>query len=128
MRLFWNLRSFSKTGFLLFFLLPISHSLFSFTLDETLTALAPISKNVTPQFYWDPLFQDGVFNLGNHSCAFSTAAREGETGFIIFNNQELFTVPLPYRNNDKLDFPEAFVVTLKNTFTRALKMTLPVSV
>jgi N-acetylmuramoyl-L-alanine amidase len=56
--------------------------------------------------------------MGDHFGTFSVAAREGETGYLVFDNRELFNVPLPYNNNGNLVFPEAFVDTLRNTFTR----------
>jgi len=96
----------------------ISNSLCALSLDETLNALAPISPSEQAQFRWDPLFRDGVFNIGNHSGAFSIAEKKGETGFLVINNRELFNVPLPYNENGILVFPDAFVTTLKNTFTR----------
>jgi N-acetylmuramoyl-L-alanine amidase len=104
--------------FLLCLLLLIPHFLPALSLDETLNALSSAASNEQAQFRWDPLFRDGVFSLGNHYGVFSTAAREGETGFLVFDNQELFNVPLPYNNNGALVFPDAFVSTLKNTFTR----------
>jgi len=98
------------------FLIP--HSLFSLSLDETLDALSSISRSEQAQFRWDPLLRDGAFNIGEHYGVFSTAVREGETGYLVFDNRELFNVPLPYNDNGSLIFPEAFVATLKNTFTR----------
>jgi len=88
------------------------------SLDETLNALSTISQNEPAQFRWDPLFRDGVINLGDHYGAFSIAAGEGETGYLLFDNLELLNVPLPYSDNGKLVFPDTFVGTLKNTFTR----------
>ena len=99
-----------------FFMLPIS--LYSVTLDETLNTLSSISSGEAVQFRWDPLFRDGAFNFGNHNGSFSVASREGETGYLIFNNRELFNVPLPYNNQGTLVFPEAFVSTLRDTFAR----------
>jgi N-acetylmuramoyl-L-alanine amidase len=98
--------------FAVFSLLP------ALSLDETLNVLSSISQNEPAQFRWDPLFRDGVINLGDHYGAFSVASREGETGYLLFDNLELFNVPLPYSDNGKLIFPEVFVGTLKNTFTR----------
>jgi N-acetylmuramoyl-L-alanine amidase len=108
---------FYKFFFFLCVLLPAPLSLPALTLDETMNALAPISREQA-QFRWDPLLRDGVFNLGDHYGVFSTGAGEGETGFLVFNNRELFTVPLPYSENGSLVFPDAFVVTLKDTFSR----------
>jgi N-acetylmuramoyl-L-alanine amidase len=111
-----------KLLFVLSLLIPAPRSLlFSLSIDETLTALSPLLPSNPPQFRWDPLFQNGVFNMGSHSCAFSAATREGETGFLMFDNRELFPVPLPYRDDDRLIFPEAFVATLKDVFTRSFK-------
>jgi len=92
--------------------------LYAFSLDETLNTIKSISPNESVQFRWDPLFRDGSFNLGGHYGAFSVAKREGETGFLVFDNRELFNVPLPYNSNGNLVFPENFVSTLKNTFLR----------
>ncbi|MCL2265195.1 MAG: N-acetylmuramoyl-L-alanine amidase [Treponema sp.] len=112
-----------KTGIkltiiLYLFVLLIPHSLSALSLDETLNALSAISPNQPVQFRWDPLFKDGIFNVGDHYGTFSVASREGEKGYLLFNNQELFNVALPYNDKGKLVFPDAFVATLKNTFTR----------
>ena len=102
-------------------LLFIPLSLYSLTLDETLNTFSGLTKGESAQFRWDPLLQNGVFNLGEHFGVFSTAAEKGETGFLVFNNRELFNVPLPYNDNGKLEFPENFVVTLKDAFTRSFE-------
>ena len=99
-------------------LFPIPHSLYALSLDDTLSALSAIGTNNQAQFRWDPLFRDGAFNLGDHYGVFSIAAAEGETGYLLFDNRELFNVPLPYNDNGRLTFPDAFVATLKNAFTR----------
>jgi len=65
--------------------------------------------------------QNGVFNLGDHFGAFSTASFKGETGYLIYNNRELFNVTLPYNDNGKLEFPENFVVTLKDAFSKSFE-------
>ena len=103
------------------FLIIIHCSLFtvhSLTLDETLNRLSEISANQPVQFRWDPLFRDGVFNVGDHYGSFSVAAREGEAGFLLFNNRELFNVTLPHNDNGNLVFPESFVATLSSAFSR----------
>ncbi|MDR0444510.1 MAG: N-acetylmuramoyl-L-alanine amidase [Treponema sp.] len=119
-RIFKLLTANCSLFFILCSLLP-APSLHSLSFDETLTELEFISPGTIPEFQWDPLFQDGVFNMGDHSGAFFTAEKEGETGFLLFDNRELFTVPLPYHDNGKLVFPEAFVVTLKDVFTRSFE-------
>jgi len=102
----------------IFLLLLIPYSLFALTLDETINRLTAISNSQSIQFRWDPLFRDGVFNMGEHYGAFSVANKQGETGYLLFNNQELFNVALPYNENGRLVFPESFVTTLSSTFTR----------
>ncbi|MCL2441881.1 MAG: N-acetylmuramoyl-L-alanine amidase [Treponema sp.] len=94
------------------------HYLNALTLDETLNALSAVSTNHSVQFRWDPLFRDGSFNIGEHYGTFSVAARSGETGYLIINNRELFNVALPYNESGRLVFPESFVSTLKDIFTR----------
>jgi len=103
-----------------FFLLSSFFSLYSLSLDETLSSLSSISTNEA-QFRWDPLLKDGVFNMGDHYGVFSTAAKEGEDGYLVFDNRELFNVPMPYNENGSLIFPENFVVTLKDAFSKSLE-------
>jgi N-acetylmuramoyl-L-alanine amidase len=98
-----------------------AHALFSLTLDETLSELAPVSKNEEAQFRWDPLLQDGIFNIGDHYGAFSIAAKEGENGFLLFDNRELFNVPLPFSTNGNLTFPDPFVGALKDAFRQSFE-------
>ncbi|GBU29062.1 N-acetylmuramoyl-L-alanine amidase [Treponema sp. R8-4-B8] len=107
-----------KLLFVFFIFIIQSASLYAFSLDETLNAIKSISPNESVQFRWDPLFRDGSFNLGGHFGTFSVASREGETGFLVFDNSELFNVSLPYNSGGTLVFPENFVSTLKNTFLR----------
>jgi len=106
-----------KSFCVLFIIIQFS-SLYALTLDETISAIKTISPNETVQFRWDPLFRDGSFKLGEHYGSFSAAAKEGETGYLVFDNRELFNVPLPYNNSGHLIFPDNFVSTLKNTFAR----------
>jgi len=111
----------TKLIFIFCLLFVISFSLYSLTLDETLNTLSGVSKGEAAQFRWDPLLQNGVFNLGDHFGTFSTASAKGESGFLLFNNRELFNVPLPYNEGGKLEFPETFVVTLKDAFTKSFE-------
>ena len=101
-------------SYFLFFISPL-HAL---TLDETINSLKTIAPNQAVHFRWDPLFRDGVFNFGDHYGTFSVAKGSGETGFLLFNNRELFNVPLPYNDNGALVFPDPFVSALKAAFTR----------
>ena len=101
----------------------IATSLFPMTLDETLSALRQVSRVAenNPEFRWDPFFRDGVFRMGRHSGAFSAASAEGERGFLIFDNRDIYTVPLPYHRNNELVFPESFVLTLRDAFARYIE-------
>ena len=105
---------------LFIFILFFFHSslIFPFSIDDTLNLLSSISSNESVQFRWDPLFREGVFYFGSHYGSFYVAADEGENGYLLFNNRELFNVPLPYSDNGILIFPDSFVDTLKNNFTR----------
>jgi N-acetylmuramoyl-L-alanine amidase len=105
-------------SFCIFYLIIQCTSLHALSLDETISAIKSISPNESVQFRWDPLFRDGSFNLGDHYGAFSVANRDGETGYLVFDNRELFNVTLPYNSNGNLVFPENFVSTLKNAFLR----------
>jgi N-acetylmuramoyl-L-alanine amidase len=102
----------------IFFVIFQSASLYALTLDETINTIKSISPNEQVQFRWDPLFKDGSFMLGEHFGTFSAAAKEGETGYLVFDNRELFNVTLPYNNSGVLVFPDNFVSTLKSTFAR----------
>jgi len=108
---------------LIFFLILIAHCplLHSLSLDETLSELSPLSQSNNAQFRWDPLLQDGVFNIGDHYGAFSIAAKEGENGFLLFDNRELFSVPLPFSTNGNLTFPDPFVGALKDAFRQSFE-------
>jgi len=88
------------------------------SLDETITEIQSISPDYSTQFRWDPLFKNGVFKFGDHSGSFSVSVKEGDTGYLLINNQELYNVPLPFSNGGQLVFPDGFITTLKNTFLR----------
>ena len=107
-----------KLLFLISYFLFLIFSLNALSLDETINTLSRVSMNQSVQFRWDPLFRDGIFTIGDHYGAFSVARREGETGYLVFNNRELFNVALPYNDNGRLIFPESFVTTLSRTFSR----------
>jgi len=109
--------------FIALFLLLIVSPLFSLSLDEALSSLESPSlfAGETPEFRWDPFFRDGVFSLGSHFGVFSAAPQEGETGFLLLDSRDVYTVPLPYQKKGELVFPEAFVNTLKDAFTRSFE-------
>jgi len=92
--------------------------LFSLTLDETINVIQAISPNKQTQFRWDPLFHNGIFKFGNHYGSFNVSLNEGESGYLLINNNEIFNVPLPYNRGEVLIFPDEFVSTIKNSFTR----------
>ena len=111
----------ARTIIFFYLLIFISSFLHALSLDETMTALRSVSQDKSLEFRWDPLFRDGEFKAGDHFGSFPTAGHEGETGFLMLNNRELFTVPLPYNSNGRLEFPETFVVTLKDAFSRSFE-------
>ena len=87
-------------------------------LNETLNSIQSISTDKTVQFRWDPLFRSGIFRFGDHSGSFLVSSREGETGYLLINNQELYNVTLPYNRDGQLVFSDEFTATLKAAFTR----------
>jgi len=103
---------------ILFFAFLVPFSAGALSLDDTLNSLASISQNSRIQFRWDPLFQNGVFYMGNHYGTFNVASADGQSGFLLVNNREIFNVPLPYNNKGQLVFSDVFVDTLKTSFTR----------
>jgi N-acetylmuramoyl-L-alanine amidase len=107
-----------KSVFVFLILIIQCTFLHSLSLDETLNTIKSVSPNELVQFRWDPLLREGSFIFGDHYGVFFTAAGEGETGTLIFDNRELFDVSLPYNSGGNLIFPDNFVSTLKTTFTR----------
>jgi N-acetylmuramoyl-L-alanine amidase len=73
------------------------------------------------EFRWDPLFQSGVFTLGDHQGVFMAARNNGENGLLMLDGKDIFTVSLPYPESGQLVFPEIFVRTLKDAFARSLE-------
>ena len=90
-----------------------------YTLDETASALFPDGK-AAREFRWDPFFQEGSFSIGGHYGAFSTALQAGDSGFLMIDNREIYSVPLPYIDKGELVFPEPFVNTAREAFARSI--------
>jgi N-acetylmuramoyl-L-alanine amidase len=101
----------------------LSSQIFCLTLDETISALAETTgaAGKKAEFRWDPFFQSGVFSLADHYAAFSAASGAGETGFLLLDGRELYTVSLPYPDSGELVFPEVFTASLKHAFSRAIE-------
>ena len=91
-----------------------------FTLDQTLNILYPIDHNDRKEFRWDPFFREGFFTIGGHYGTFSTALVAGENGFLMVDNRDIYPVSLPYTDCGELVFPEQFVNTAKDAFTRSI--------
>jgi N-acetylmuramoyl-L-alanine amidase len=84
-----------------------------FSLDDALSLLS----GEGPEFRWDPFMGLGLFSVSGHTAAF-TAGEPGETGFLVVDGREVFTVPLPYLVKGLLFFPEEFVQTAGSVFAR----------
>jgi N-acetylmuramoyl-L-alanine amidase len=87
------------------------------SLDETLRRLGSAGGE-SAALSWDSLFNRGKFSLAGHQGVFY-AGSVGERGMMLFDNSEVFVVPLPNLERGSLFFPEAFVVTLKRALERA---------
>jgi N-acetylmuramoyl-L-alanine amidase len=98
----------------------------AYTLDEVLStlrlpAVVGSGSAAALEFRWDPFFQSGVFALGDHHGVFTAASTNGETGPLMLDGKELFTLPMPYPEAGQLVFPEPFVRALKDAFARSLE-------
>ena len=91
----------------------------AFTLDETMKLLYPDSSG-RKEFRWDPFFREGSFTVAGHYGTFSTALASGESGFFMVDNRDIYSIPLPYTDGGELIFPEQFVNTAKDAFSRSI--------
>jgi N-acetylmuramoyl-L-alanine amidase len=83
------------------------------SLDDALSALS----GEAPEFRWDPFMGSGIISVSGHTAAF-TAGEPGETGFLVVDGREVFTVPVPYLVKGLLFFPEEFVQTAGGALAR----------
>jgi N-acetylmuramoyl-L-alanine amidase len=92
------------------------------SLDEALGGLnsLPGEEKQGAEFHWDPFFQKGIFSLAGHNAAFY-AGQAGDTGLLMIDSGEFFTVPLPYLEGGNIWFPETFITAAKNVFSRNLE-------
>ena len=112
-------------GLLLLGLSPATHAQAGipgriYTLDETISLLNAAADD-QGVFRWDPFFQEGSFAIGGHHGIFSAALSPGQTGFLMLNNRDVYSVPLPHFEGGELVFPEAFVATARQAFTRVAR-------
>ena len=113
-----------KTGsflIILLFLLPMQLAAQRFfTLDETIHTLSALDSRPGQEFRWDPFFQEGSFAIGGHYGIFSTALQPGQSGFLMINNRDIYSVSLPHIRNGELVFPEQFVETARGAFLSSI--------
>ena len=69
------------------------------------------------EILWDPFFSSGNITAGIHQASFSSG-KAGEIGAVLFDYKEILNLPLPFRDNGALFFPEAFVGELAGVFRR----------
>ena len=93
----------------------------SFTLSQVLANLETLRRGQGEAviFRWDPLFQSGAFVLAGHHAAFQ-AGDLGETGIMLIDHNDLFSLPAPYMEKGALRFPEPFVSALTRGLERAI--------
>jgi N-acetylmuramoyl-L-alanine amidase len=70
-------------------------------------SLSEMINRLDAVLYWDSFFQSGIFSRNGHNIAFNSGER-GERGFVLFDDRELFDLPLPYNADGNLYFPEEF--------------------
>jgi N-acetylmuramoyl-L-alanine amidase len=92
------------------------------SLDEALAGLnsLPGGQRQSAEFRWDPFFRKGGFSLAGHSAVFYAGNPE-DTGLMMVDGREIFTLPLPYLEEGNLVFPEPFLSAVGNAFSRALE-------
>ncbi|MDR0878468.1 MAG: N-acetylmuramoyl-L-alanine amidase, partial [Treponema sp.] len=122
--------SVSSAVYLLFFLFlavslpaqtPASSPARPLSLDETLVSLNALSETKEEaEFRWDPFLKVGVFTAAGHNAAFF-AGLSGQTGFLLIDGREFFTVPAPYLDGGELFFPAVFAGTAKNALSRYIE-------
>jgi len=130
LRTLFNPRSLLKGQtlfFFLFYLLPFTllpaqtgTETRNYTLNETLSILYSVSDKGREEFRWDPFFQEGSFAIGGHYGIFSTSHRPGDNGFLMLDNRDIYPVSLPYLDKGTLIFPDQFVKTAKDAFSRSI--------
>jgi len=91
-----------------------------FNLDETMNILYASNEKERKEFHWDPFFREGSFTMGGHYGAFPTTLSAGKSGFLMVDNRDIYTVSLPYQNGGELVFPEPFVNTIREAFSRSI--------
>ena len=101
-------------------LLPLQLYAQTLSLDQTIHSLYALSGSGEKEFRWDPFFQEGSFTVGGHYGIFSTALSAGNSGFLMMDNREIYSVPLPYLDRGELVFPEPFVQTAREAFQRTI--------
>jgi N-acetylmuramoyl-L-alanine amidase len=74
--------------------------------EETLSRLGAALR-------WDPFFRSGVLLSGDHYAVFA-AGSPGESAPVLLDGREVLSLPVPYLNGGLLNFPEAFVASLKS--------------
>jgi len=101
-------------------LLPLQIFAQALSLDQTMNVLYALSGSGQKEFRWDPFFQEGSFTIGGHYGVFSTAPSAGSNGFLMMDNREIYSVPLPYLSRGELVFPEPFVRTAGEAFQKTI--------
>jgi len=92
----------------------------NYTLEDTISILYSVSNKGKEEFRWDPFFQEGSFAIGGHYGVFSTSLQPGESGFLMLDNRDIYPVSLPYLDKGYLVFPDQFVATAKDAFSRSI--------
>lgn len=73
-----------------------------------------------PELRWDPLRRSGVLSAGEHRASFLTG-EPGERGMVLYDGQEILTLPQPYLEEGELRFPEGFILQLRSRFLRSFE-------
>jgi N-acetylmuramoyl-L-alanine amidase len=88
--------------------------------EARVLTLAEAMETLDAALHWDSFFQSGVFERNGHNAAFSVGEK-GAEDFVLFDNRELLTLPVPFKADGNLCFPEAFVASIKRNLDQSVQ-------
>ena len=121
--LYTSFRVFHISYFIFLFSFLIPHFSFALSLDETLHNISQTEGATGKQleFRWDPFLSAGAITLGDHSISFAAGNGPGDSGYLLLDASEVYTLPLPYPANGELFFPDQFSAGIQGLFSQAIK-------
>ncbi|QQO08408.1 N-acetylmuramoyl-L-alanine amidase family protein [Breznakiella homolactica] len=113
-------RDFHRTLHTVFFILLLTPGAVLHAQQPSSMPLDDALKSLGAALRWNPFFQAGVIEAGNHRAAFETGPR-GSEALVLVDGRDVLTLPSPYVEKGLLYFPEAFVASLKAVLDTAAR-------